>query len=340
MGSIGQDEAAVAQDNLVIPLIDFSLFLHGSSEEKLSTAQSILDGFKTAGFIYLKNHGLSRDTVAQVFDESARFFDRPKEQKVSLSWTTPQSNRGYVAYGREKVLSENDRETIAKIRALNPDLKESMEIGREGVPGLPNNWPDRFDAQGEAFKGVMQEFWLKCHSLQMEVMRSMALGLGLQLEFFDEYVDGGDNNLRLLHYPAVEKSVFTKNKGQVRAGEHSDYGSITLLFQDDRGGLQVLSPDGTFVNATPIPDTIVVNAGDLMARWSNNTIKSTKHRVVEPPIDGGNNVHPARYSVAYFCNPNYGKSIEAIPGTWEQEGKKYEAINAGEYLFQRLAATY
>ncbi len=93
-----------------------------------------------------------------------------------------------------------------------------------------------------------------------------------------------------------------------------EIGSITLLFQDDRGGLQVLSPSGTFVDATPISDTIVVNAGDLMARWSNDTIKSTKHRVVEPPVDGGGEMHPARYSVAYFCNPNEEKIIEAIPG--------------------------
>ncbi|KAI9698687.1 MAG: hypothetical protein M1836_003797 [Candelina mexicana] len=340
MGSMGYDNTAVAQDNLVIPLIDFSLFLHGSPEEKLATAQSIVKGFKEAGFIYLKNHGLPKETVAQVFDESAKFFDRPKEQKMSLAWTTPQSNRGYVAYGREKVLDENDKEAIAKLRAANPDLKESMEIGREGVPECPNNWPDRFDAQGETFKSVMQSFYLKCHSLQMEVMRSMALGLGLQQGFFDEYVNVGENNLRLLHYPAVEKSVFLKNKGQVRAGEHSDYGSITLLIQDDRGGLQVLSPNGTFIDATPIPDTIVVNAGDLMARWSNDTIKSTKHRVVEPPVDGEGTVHPARYSVAYFCNPNYDKLIEAIPGTYEQEGKKYKAVNAAEYLFGRLAATY
>ncbi len=143
---------------------------------------------------------------------------------MSLSWTTPQSNRGYAAPGREKVLNENDKEAIAKVRAVNPDLKESMEIGREGVPGLPNNWPDRFDSEGKTFRDVMQEFWLKCHGLQMEVMRSMALGLGLHQGFFDEFVDVGVNNLRLLHYPPVEKSVFVRNKGQVRAGEHSDYG--------------------------------------------------------------------------------------------------------------------
>jgi isopenicillin N synthase-like dioxygenase len=121
-------------------------------------------------------------------------------------------------------------------------------------------------------------------------------------------------------------------------------GSITLLFQDSRGGLQVRSPQDTFVDATPIPDTIVVNAGDLLARWSNDTIKSTKHRVVEPPPSPETerlDRYPDRYSIAYFCNPNYDTLIEAIPGTYaKEEDKKYGVIRSGEYLVKRLTATY
>lgn len=122
-----------------------------------------------------------------------------------------------------------------------------------------------------------------------------------------------------------------------------------------RGGLQVLSPHGNYVDATPIEDTIVVNAGDLLARWSNDTIKSTKHRVVEPPSTA--DVHPARYSIAYFCNPNFDRFIDAIPSTYgSSKPKKYEGINrlvprametctiltacSGDYLEQRLSATY
>jgi isopenicillin N synthase-like dioxygenase len=102
--------------------------------------------------------------------------------------------------------------------------------------------------------------------------------------------------------------------------------------------LQVESPNGNFIDATPVPDTIVVNAGDLLARWSNDFIKSTKHRVVEPP--NKSTEYPARYSVAYFCNPNFDRSIETIPGTIKDGVKKYNAINSGQYLVQRLAATY
>jgi isopenicillin N synthase-like dioxygenase len=244
--------------------------------------------------------------------------------------------------GREKVTQSNDPEEIARLRASNPDLKESMEIGRDGVPGQPNQWPDKLDVQGEEFTKTMKAFFDMCKGLHIQVMRAIALGMDLDEHFYDSFTDGGDNTLRLLHYPPVLKSVFKDNPGQVRAGEHSDYGSITLLFQDHVGGLEVKSPKGTFVRATPIDNTIVVNAGDLLSRWSNDEIKSTKHRVVQPPAKPGDEseVYPARYSIAYFCNPNFDRYIEALPNTWEQTGKKYEGINSGDYLVQKLAATY
>jgi len=244
--------------------------------------------------------------------------------------------------GREKVTQSSDPEEIAKLRATNPDIKESMEIGKDGVPGQPNQWPDKIDPEGEDFTKTMQAFFATCKDLHMNVMRAIALGMGLDEHFFDRFTDGGDNTLRLLHYPAVSKSVFKNNPARVRAGEHSDYGSITLLFQDNVGGLEVKSPRGTFVRATPIEDTIVVNAGDLLSRWSNDEIKSTKHRVVQPPAksDDDSDMYPERYSIAYFCNPNFDQYIEALPNTWEETGKKYAGINSGDYLVQRLAATY
>jgi isopenicillin N synthase-like dioxygenase len=234
-----------------------------------------------------------------------------------------------------------NKEDVEKLRAQAPDLKESFEIGREGAPGFPSNWPSGDEAAKE-FKETMLSFHNLGKELHIEVMRAIAVGMGLEEGYFDGYTNGGDNTLRLLHYPEVKKDVFRKNKLQVRAGEHTDYGSITLLFQDDRGGLQVKSPDGTFVDATPIPGTVVVNAGDLLARWSNDTIKSTLHRVVEPPAPKEEDVHPARYSLAYFCNPNFESQIEAIDGTYggEKGERKYAGINSGDYLVQRLAATY
>jgi isopenicillin N synthase-like dioxygenase len=124
----------------------------------------------------------------------------------------------------------------------------------------------------------------------------------------------------------------------------TDYGTITLLFQDDRGGLEVLSPKGDFVPATPIPDTIVVNAGDLLQRWSNDVIRSTEHRVVSPPTPPVADKYPARYSIAYFCNPNWDATIECLDGCFGDaaggQEKKYAPINTHKYLVSRLKATY
>ena len=308
---------------------------------------AITDAFKTSGFLYLKNFGVPPAIVSRVFNESARFFERPQEQKDSLGWTTPESNRGYVGRGKEKLSLPHEADHVEEIRSSNPDLKEHMEIGREGVKDLPNRWPDQLDDEGREFKEVMTSFFLTCKDIHTQIMRALALGMNLPEHFFDEFVDVGENNLRLLHYPPTPKEIFRANPDQVRAGEHSDYGSLTLLFQDARGGLQVQSPKGTFIDATPIPDAIVVNAGDLLARWSNDTIKSTRHRVVEPPrnmTEGDeSDEYPARYSIAYFCNPNFNKFIEALPGTYDEDEaipKKYAGINAGDYLVQRLAATY
>ncbi|KAF1924073.1 Clavaminate synthase-like protein [Didymella exigua CBS 183.55] len=335
---------AVAQDDLVIPLIDFGAFLSGDPATKKATAEAVLEGFQNAGFIYLKNHGISPSTISNAFSHSASFFVRPQDQKDAMAWYSAAANRGYVAQGREKLVPLDETGTEEEMRKTVPDLKESLEIGRDNQPDTPNMWPSGDEAAKE-FKHEMLKFFDTCKGLHMQIMRAIALGMDIEESWFDGFTDAGDNTLRLLHYPGVSKSVFKRNDGQlqVRAGEHSDYGSITLLFQDKRGGLQVKTPKGTFVNATPIDGTIVVNAGDLLAQWSNDTIKSTKHRVIEPPPqkdDDGTDSYPPRYSIAYFCNPNYERMIKAIPGTYEEAGRKYQDVQSGEYIIGRLTATY
>ncbi|TWU73695.1 hypothetical protein ED733_004844 [Metarhizium rileyi] len=332
-------DSAVAKEGLVIPLIDFSKFLTGTPSERQTTAKAVLHGFQTAGFIYLKNHPIPADVLRRTFARSADFFDLDTAAKMKLGWTTPEANRGYSSPGREKVSQLGDLAEVDKIRSAIPDLKESLEIGRDTDPQYPNQWPVE-DGNLKGFRTDMNDFFGQCQTLHVEVMRAIALGMGLHEAFFDQFVHVGDNTLRLLHYPSVKADVFRINPGQVRAGEHSDYGSITLLFQDSRGGLQVKSPTGHFVDATPIEGTIVVNAGDLLARWSNDTIKSTIHRVVEPPRREDES-YPPRYSIAYFCNPNTESFIETLPGTYSTEqDKKYEGVTSGDYLVQRLSVTY
>jgi isopenicillin N synthase-like dioxygenase len=194
-------------------------------------AAEILKGFRTAGFIYLKNHGITKDQVATVFGQSAKFFELPQDQKDKLAWYSAEANRGYTAHGREKV-SMADVEDVNALREANPDLKESLEIGRDDEPEFPNMWPAQDGAPNQwptEFRTEMKEFFAKCKEFHMLVMRSIAVGLGIEETWFDGFTNAGDNTLRLLHYPAVKREVFEKNVGQVRAGEHTDYGMVSCL---------------------------------------------------------------------------------------------------------------
>lgn len=224
--------SAVSRDSLDIPLIPFDSFLNGDEATKKATAEAILHGFQRAGFIYLKNHGIPKAKIDESFSESAKFFKRPEKQKLDLGWTTPRANRGYSQPGREKTTDAVDPAEIEKIRAAEgADLKESFEIGREGEPECPNQWPDEFDEEGKVFRSRMLSFHDLVKQLHMQIMQAIAVGLGIEEHWFDPFTDGGDNTLRLLHYPEVKSEVFKNNKNTVRAGAHTDYGSITCLFQ-------------------------------------------------------------------------------------------------------------
>ena len=339
----------------IAPLLDPS----ATDASRQETSTALLSAFRKYGFLYLTSFSalLSPELLKKVFNQSAHFFELPLATKDSVAWTTARANRGYTGMGREKVSAGLTPEEVKRDRlAEGGDLKESFEIGREGEEGYPNRWyeddPNQPGVRGaQEFRGTMSDFFERCKEMHKVLMRGIAVGLGIEETFFDKFTRQGDNTLRLLHYPPVAAGGFEGGK-RVRAGAHTDYGSITLLFQDSRGGLQVEPPEGAeneknWIEVEPREDTIVVNAGDLLTRWSNDLIRSTRHRVVEPPPPKGesklaNVAYPARYSVAYFCNPDFDGWIEVLPGTWEgeREGRKYEGINSCDYLVQRLSATY
>ncbi|KAL2821310.1 hypothetical protein BDW59DRAFT_174278 [Aspergillus cavernicola] len=303
-------QSAVVHDDFVIP-----------------TAKAILDGFQTAGFIYLQNIPMSPAERQHIFETSAKYFRLPMTEKLKHSMLSVHSNKGYSAKGQEKLGEES------------PDIKETLHFGRENDPQYENIWPEE---SGElvSFKEDILRFYGFCSGLADKLMRAIALGLGIEEGYFNRFMTFGDHKLRLLHYPEVSKEVFKMNNSQVRAGAHTDYGAITLLFQDCRGGLQVKTPSGEFLDAAPIENAVIVNAGDLLARWSNDVFKSTVHRVVEPPISQGGDSYPARYSIAFFANPNEKAYIDAIPGTFVTESdKKYKGTTSGEYYIERLRAT-
>lgn len=294
--------------------MDFGRYIHGNPEERAKCVKEIISGFTTSGFVYLLNSGLS---PAIAYEWSEKYFALPLAEKQKFPNIDPKSNRGYSGIGVEKVTNAETEEDIAKLRAMVPDIKESIEIGSEGssYPPKPyaNHWPEALPG----FQEAMCTFYSQCDHLQQQLMSAIALGLGLDESFFVKQIQGGDHCLRLLHYPAVPKAVLSQ-EGAVRAGVHTDYGTVTLLFQDGSGGLQVKTPSGEFMDVSqtnnlvfnnslsntnqvpPIENSIVINAGDLLQIWSNEVIKSTFHRVVSPPnaptTDDGK--FSARYSIA------------------------------------------
>ncbi|KAJ6550045.1 thymine dioxygenase [Mycena capillaripes] len=328
-----------------IAIIDFAPFLDGSNKQEVANA--MLESFKNIGFVYLLNHGIPQDRVAQMFEMSKTFFAQPMEVK-QLAPHPPSGthHRGYSAPGKEKVIQHvYNPDAIAAHRAQAADVKESFECGREDDTLMPNIWLP--DGVLPGFKEACLDFFWLCHEIELNILRELALGFGLDEEYFLKCHTVPDNQLRLLHYPSVPTAAL-KNESLARIGQHSDFGSITLLLQDDVGGLEVEDPrvPGSFRPAPPVPGALVVNAGDFMMRWSNDTIRSTIHRVRAPP--GITSVHPEemtpeRYSIPYFCCADFDTVVECIPGTWnDSEGrpKKYEPISAQEYILKRLAATY
>ncbi|KAG9049643.1 hypothetical protein FS837_009614 [Tulasnella sp. UAMH 9824] len=331
-------ETVRSDDTFGIPVVDFGKFRTNDPAAKLSTAKEVVDAFKEVGFVYLSNHGIQEEKIKNAFKKSKAFFDLPEEKKLALAWEDPRSNRGYVQKGRERVTQSSDADEIAALREKAPDYKESMEIGRDWDATWKNQWPQEQDAPG--FKTTALDFFKTCHEFHVIVMRSIALGLSLPETFFDDKIQEQYHNLRLLAYPAIDTRLL-KTEGSARAGAHSDYGTLTFVFQDSVGGLEVQNPHTKhFHAATPIPGTIVVNVGDLLARWSNDVLRSTLHRVVAPPAHNGP-VTPARQSIAFFCNPNGGAEISCLP-TCLKEGEKpkYPTVQTEEYIVGRLRATY
>lgn len=278
--------------------------------------------------------------------QSRKFFALPQSVKDKAphppyGWY----HRGYSGVGREKVSQMVfDVAGIAEQRKI-PDVKESFEMGREDDERTPNIWIP--DEALPGFRTFLVGFYETCYTVELELLRLIAVGMGLDESFFLDYHKKKDNQLRLLHYPPVEEELLRRGKAD-RIGAHSDFGTMTMLFQDEVGGLEVedIHMKGKFNPAPYVPGTIVVNIGDFLMRWSNDELKSTLHRVRAPPLveasdASGGRITRARYSIPYFVSADREKTIDCIPGCFGPDRpKKYEPINSRDYIDMRMNATY
>lgn len=301
---------------VAIPVINLAAFSNGDLATRQTVIKQIYQACHEIGFMYLQNPGIYPDLVEQVFTQSKSFFNLPLEMKQQQAWSDEFSNTGYVGIERERLEPNKPG-----------DLKEAFNL----------------DKAKSAQNPEILAFYDACTELANRVLEGFALALELPADFFVTRHNQQNHTLRLLHYPPLQTSP---KPGQVRAGEHSDYGSITLLFQDDIGGLEVQTALGDWIAAPAIPGTVVVNTGDLMQRWTNHVFCSTKHRVTLP---SDSRVKRSRYSVAFFCHPNNDTEIACLESC-QKEGYLmtsrvtstpiYPPILAGEYLSSRLRATY
>ncbi|MGB3491616.1 MAG: 2-oxoglutarate and iron-dependent oxygenase domain-containing protein [Elainellaceae cyanobacterium] len=312
-----------------IPLVDFAPFLIDDSIGQQQVAAEIYRACHEIGFLYVINHGIPQDMIDRAFEQSQQFFDLPLAQKQKVAWSNEFSNRGYVGRERER-LDETQP----------GDVKEAFNIGQEvpqdqafsqGAALVLNRWP----AGQDAFRTTISELFETCTVAAAHVLRAFAIALSMPETFIVEQHRTHNYTLRLLHYPPLDAMP---KPGQMRAGAHSDYGSLTLLFQDDVGGLEVLNAKEQWIAAPAVPGAILVNTGDLMERWSNDVFRSTQHRVRLPDAD---HAGCDRYSIAFFCQPDAEAEIACLPTCQSAtHPPQYPPVKSGEYLLSRLQSTY
>jgi isopenicillin N synthase-like dioxygenase len=286
----------------------------------------------------ISGHGVDPSLIDAVEEVSRAFFDLPLEEKMRIVRPAPDVTRGYMPIKAE---------VLVRSRGGNApgDLNESLMIGPVDTDGggyytaveagrhfAPNLWPER----PEGLRAIYERYYRVMDTLAIDLMRLFALALGLPEKYFDSSVDRSISRLRVRNYPAP---LETPVPGQLRAGAHSDYGSLTILKTEDRpGGLQVQGKDGEWLDVPHRAGCFVVNIGDMLARWTNDRWVSTLHRVVNPPADRV--AESRRQSVVFFQNPNYDALVACLPScTDAAHPPKYPPTTSGGHLREKFVAT-
>ena len=313
---------------LSLPVIDLTPVRRGEPGARKNVAQLLDQTCRANGFFYVTGHGVQPDLRQKVFGQSKAFFDLPLD--VKSGWHIDKSgiSRGYDPVGWQSL-------EVGK----PADLKESFYMGVDrgpddalvmaGVPNQgPNQWPD--EALVPGFRASTNAYAQAMASLGRQILSLLAESLNLPASYFDAFLTNPMPVLRLLHYPPNDQPL---QQGQVGSGAHTDWGSVTLLAQDDVGGLQVKLGD-VWVDAPPVPDSYVVNLGDMMQRWSNDRWRSNLHRVLPQPPG------QHRYSVVYFYDMDYHAVVSALPGCFDASNPpNYPPITAGQHIVEMYEKT-
>jgi isopenicillin N synthase-like dioxygenase len=318
-----------------VPVIDISPYFTGDPEKKLALAKEVDKACRDIGFLVITGHGVSEALAAKVYDLSRAFFDLPKEEKMKCKRLRPDQVRGYAALGSEAAHYGLGEETP-------PDLNESLSIGpevdytdpyygcEEGETHFGRNaWPEN----PPELRAAWTEYFNVMEVLAADLMRIFAIALDLPEAYFEDKIDKHISMFRVLNYPDQPNDPLP---GQFRSGAHSDYGSLTIIRQEDRpGGLQVCNKNGDWVGVPFVPNSFVVNLADLMMQWTNDRWISTMHRVSNPPRDKA--LDSRRISLVFFHQPNYDAVVECIPSCLAPgESPKYAPVTSGDHLLSKF----
>ena len=288
---------------------------------------------RTAGFFQITGHGVPDDVAERAWTAATRFFDLPLADKLSVARPAPDYPYGYIPLEGESLPQ-------SMTGAAPPDLKESFNTGppipaahqfadpAEAWAYSPNLWP----AALPELQAAWRVYYDAMRDLGNRLMSLFARGLGLPPGFFASLTGQGANALRAVNYPARDAAAVP---GQLRAGAHTDYGTVTILRQDAVGGLEVLDPSGTWAGVDPVPGAFVINIGDLMARWTNDRWRSTLHRVIDPPDPSAAGAR--RQSMPYFQNANWSAEISCLPTCLEPGTRpRHQPVLAGPHLMGKF----
>lgn len=305
-----------------IPSVDLADFISGDALRKQKFVNEIGRAYEEIGFVSLKNHFLDDELVHNLYSEVKAFFALAVETKKKYEIEGLGGQRGYVSFGKEHAKGKKEG-----------DLKEFWHFGQipDADANLIDEYPDNvIVAERPEFNKTGMEAYKMLEKTGIYVLRALALYIGLDEHYFDHWATNGNSILRPIHYPPIT----AEPKGAVRAGAHGDINLITLLMGASSGGLQVLRKDGEWIDAIPEEDELVINVGDMLERLTNNKLRSTIHRVVNPPKEEWGN---PRYSIPFFMHPRSDMKLNCLKECIDKaHPKSFDDITAGDFLHQRL----
>lgn len=309
-----------------VPSLDLADFTSGDPEKKKKFVAALGEAYNNIGFVAIRNHYLSDDLSAKLYTVIKKFFAQPDPIKQKYEIPGLAGQRGYIGKGKEHAKGRN-----------TGDLKEFYHVGQELSPDQlkkedypANIWP----AEVNDFEKVAVTVYRSLEKTGTLMLQAIALYLGLDEHYFDEKIRNGNSILRPIHYYPIENPDAVPADA-VRAAEHGDINLITLLMGASADGLQVLRHDGKWIPITALPDQLVVNVGDMLERLTNKKLKSTIHRVVNPPRELMNT---PRYSIPFFMHPRSEMDLTCLPNCVDASHPKlFDNITAGTFLNERLA---